>query len=85
MRILIAIVFSVSLFASTASAQRITDYNYNPGDALHPFKWASLAIRPPLGLLSLFIKGGYWVTDTDPIQRIFNIEYNPTIRIDEDY
>ncbi len=85
MKTLIAIVFCASLFASTASAQRITDYNYNPGDALHPFKLVSFVMRPPLGLLNIFVKGGYWIKDTDPLQRAFNIEYKPIIRIDEDY
>lgn len=85
MKTIIALLLAFCMFASTASAQRITDYSYNPGDALHPFKIVSFAIRPPLGLMSLIVKGGYWVKDTDPIQRAFNIEYNPTLRIDENY
>ena len=85
MKFLIAVIFCASLFASTASAQRITDYHYNPGDTLHPFKLVSFVIRPPLGFLNLFVRGGYAIKDSDPLQRAFNIEYKPLIRIDEDY
>lgn len=80
-------ILGLVLFASSAGAQapQITDYKYNPGDALHPFKLMSLALRPPLALTSVFVRGTYWVFNSDPIRRAFNIEYNPTINIDQDY
>ena len=75
------------LFASSAFAQapQITDYKYNPGDALHPFKLMSLALRPPLALTNVIVKGTYWVFNTDPIRRAFDIEYSHTMNIDQDY
>lgn len=87
MRYVAGFILGMMLFASSAMAQapQITNYNYNPGDALHPFKLLSLAIRPPLAITSVFVKGTYWVFDVDPIRRGFNIEYSPTISIDEDY
>jgi hypothetical protein len=86
--ILLAILISFSaivspVFAEGAAQKEITVYN--PADALHPFKLASLVIRPPIGLLSIFVKGGYWVLDSKPIRRGFNIDYRPTFNIDEDY
>ena len=48
-------------------------------------KLTSLALRPPLAITSVFVKGTYWVFNTDPIRRVFNIEYSPTMNIDEDY
>ena len=74
------------LFVSSAYAQapQITDYKYNPGDALHPFKLMSLALRPPLAVTSVFVKGAYWVFNSEPIRRVFDIDYNPRINIDED-
>jgi hypothetical protein len=42
-------------------------------------------IRPPLGLLSIFVKGGYWVLDSEPIRRASNIDYDASMTIDEDY
>jgi hypothetical protein len=82
-----ALILGFLLFASNALAQapQITEYKYNPGDALHPFKLTSLALRPPLAITSVFVKGTYWVFNTDPIRRVFNIEYDPTINIDGDY
>ena len=82
-----ALILCLMLFASSAMAEgpQITDYNYSPGDALHPFKLTSLALRPPLALTSVFVRGTYWVFNVDPIRRAFNIEYNPTMNIDGDY
>ena len=87
MKYLAGLVLGLMIFGSTAFAQAppITDYNYNPGDALHPFKLNSLAMRPPVGIASVFVKGTYYVFDVDPIRRAFNIEYDPRINIDEDY
>ncbi len=87
MKYFAALMLGLMLFVSSAGAEspQITNYRYDPGDALHPFKLISLAIRPPLGLTNIFVKGGYWVFDSEPIRRAFNIEYSPTISIDEDY
>ncbi len=87
MKYFAATLLGVMLFTSSAfaAAPQITVYSYNPGDALHPFKLASLVARPPIALLNIFVKGGYWVLDSDPIRRAFNIEYSTTINIDEDY
>ncbi|MEQ9619379.1 MAG: hypothetical protein RIG61_09430 [Deltaproteobacteria bacterium] len=87
MKYITGLILGVLLFGSSAMAgnPQITNYSYNPGDALHPFKLLSLAIRPPIAITNVFVKGGYWVLDSDPIRRGFNIEYSPTINIDEDY
>lgn len=87
MKYITGLLLGILMFGSSAMAAgpQITNYSYNPGDALHPFKLLSLAIRPPIGLTSIFVKGGYWVFDSEPIRRGFNIEYSPTINIDEDY
>ena len=87
MKYLMATLLGVMMFTTSAfaAAPQITVYSYNPGDALHPFKLVSLVARPPIALLSIFVKGGYWVLDTDPIRRAFNIEYTHTINLDEDY
>lgn len=88
MKKIIAIFLLVSMFSSAAFSQvvnrQITNYNPSP-DALHPFKLAGLVIRPPIGLLSIFVKGGYWVLDSEPIRRGFNIDYDTSMTIDEDY
>ncbi|HEX9666817.1 MAG TPA: hypothetical protein VGA95_09720 [Thermodesulfobacteriota bacterium] len=88
MKKILAVFLLVIMFSSTAFSQvvnrQITNYNPSP-DALHPFKLASLVIRPPIGLLSIFVKGGYWVLDSEPIRRGFNIDYDTSVTIDEDY
>ncbi len=88
MKRVIAILLLVVMFSSTGFSQvvnrQITGYNPSP-DALHPFKLASLVIRPPIGLLSIFVKGGYWVLDSEPIRQAFNIDYDASMTIDEDY
>jgi len=79
-------VLGTLLLTSVSLAQGVTDYHYNPGDALHPFKLTSMVMRPPVALLNIFVKGGYWFIDSEPIRGAFNIEYPPsTIRIDDDY
>jgi len=87
MKYFAGMLLGMMIFASAAMADssRITNYNYSPSDALHPFKLVSLAVRPPLGLASLFVKGTYWVFDVDPISRAFNIETDPSMNIDSDY
>jgi len=87
MKYIAAMVLGIMMFTSAAfSAEpQITQYRYNPGDALHPFKLMSLAVRPPVALANVFVKGGYWVLDVDPIRRAFDIEYNTSQDIDEDY
>lgn len=81
--VLLVLVFSSSAFSQVVNRQ-ITNYDPSP-DALHPFKLASLVIRPPIALLSIFVKGGYWVLDSEPIRQGFNIDYDTSITIDEDY
>ena len=81
--VLLVVVFSSTAFSQTVNRQ-ITSYNPSP-NALHPFKLASLVIRPPIGLLSIFVKGGYWVLDSEPIRRAFNIDYDASMTLDEDY
>ena len=87
MKYLAGTLLGMMIFASAAMADstRITNYNYSPSDALHPFKLISLAMRPPLGVATLFVKGTYWVLDVDPINRAFNIESDPSMNIDADY
>jgi len=87
MKYLAGMLLGMMIFASAAMADstRITNYNYSPSDALHPFKLISLAMRPPLGVATLFVKGTYWVLDVDPINRAFNIESDPSMNIDADY
>ena len=77
------LIFASSAFAQSPGQQEITVYD--PADAIHPFKLISLVLRPPIGLINIFIKGTYWVFDSEPIRRGFNIDYQPRITIDEDY
>jgi hypothetical protein len=87
MKRVIAILLLVVMFSSTGFSQtkrQITSYNPSP-NALHPFKLAGLVIAPPIALLSIFVKGGYWVLDSEPIRRAFNIDYDASMTIDEDY
>ncbi|MGQ0793444.1 MAG: hypothetical protein ACT4NX_05075 [Deltaproteobacteria bacterium] len=85
--ILIALAVATSALAPAAHAasggKEITVYD--PADAIHPFKLLSIIIRPPVALVNKFIKGGYWVLDSEPTRRAFNIDYSPTINIDDDY
>jgi hypothetical protein len=86
MKRVIAILLLVVMFSSTAFSQERQITNYNPSpNALHPFKLAGLVIAPPIALLSIFVKGGYWVLDSEPIRRAFNIDYDASMTIDEDY
>lgn len=87
MKYFAGMLLGIMVFASAAMADspRITNYNYSPSDALHPFKLISLAARPPLGFASLFVKGTYWVLDVDPVNRAFNIDTDPSMNIDSDY
>jgi len=87
MKLFLTVLLGVLLFSSVASAQsnQITVYRNDPGDTLHPFKLASFVIRPPIALVNIFVKGLYWTVDSEPIRRAFNIEYSPTLYIDEDY
>ncbi len=70
-------------FAQGPAEREITVYD--PADAFHPFKLISLAIRPPIAILNIFVRGGYHVLDSDPIRRAFDIDYEPRLSIDEDY
>jgi hypothetical protein len=81
--LLLSLLIASSALAQGAGQKEITVYD--PADALHPFKLISLFARPPIGLLNIFVKGGYWVLDSEPIRRGFNIDYRPTFNIDEDY
>ncbi|MDA2920637.1 hypothetical protein MYX76_14285 [Desulfobacterota bacterium AH_259_B03_O07] len=89
MKKILAMLLAILIFTSTAFAEspmtrQVTSYNPSP-NALHPFKLFSIVIRPPIGLLSIFVKGGYWVLDSEPTRRAFNIDYEPIIFVDEDY
>jgi len=82
----VAIILLATLLFTTPSfsrPQQITEYN--PNDAINPFKLASLIIRPPIAIIDVFIKGFYYVLDSDPIRRPFNIEFDSSLNIDEDY
>ena len=82
----VAIILLATLLFTTPSFARpkqITEYD--PNDAINPFKIASLIIRPPIAIIDVFVKGFYYVLDSDPIRRPFNIEFGSTINIDEDY
>lgn len=86
MKFLITALLILSLSAPAAFAQARRDITvYDPLTAIHPFKLLAMVIRPPIGLLTILVKGGYYFLDSDPIRRGFNIEYESTIRIDEDY
>ena len=86
MKYFLGAILGAMMFTSVTFAQGVTDYHYNPGDALHPYKLTSIVIRPPIALLNIFVKGGYWFIDSEPIRGAFNIEYPPSsIRIDDDY
>jgi hypothetical protein len=78
--LLATLLFTTPLFARP---KQITEYD--PNDAINPFKITSLIIRPPIALIDIFIKGFYYVLDSDPIRRPFNIEFDSSINIDEDY
>lgn len=87
MKRIAAVLLFVLIFSSTAFSQvnqSITSYDPSPY-ALHPYKLAGLVIRPPLALMSIFIKGGYWVLDSQPIRGAFDIEYDSSLRLDQDY
>ena len=82
--ILASLIFTSAVFAQSPENRQITYYNPSP-EALHPFKLLALVIRPPIALLNIFVKGGYWTMDSEPIRGAFNIDYDSTMRIDEDY
>ncbi len=88
MKLFHAFALGILIFASSAIAQGPEQQEitvYDPADAIHPFKLLSLVVRPPVGLINIFIKGTYWVFDSEPIRKGFNIDYKPGIAIDEDY
>ena len=77
----------VLVMASTAAfARGDRDITYYEADtALHPFKVISLALRPPLALLNVFVRGGYYFIDSHPIRRAFNTDTRARFSMDEDY
>lgn len=86
MKYVLIVLIAVFLYTPFSHAQARRDITvYDPLTAIHPFKLISLAIRPPIGLLNIFIKGGYYVLDAEPFRRAFLIDYDSTLRIDEDY
>lgn len=88
MRLFYTLLLGILIFASTAFAQGPGEQEitvYDPADAIHPFKLISLVSRPPIALLNIFIKGGYWVLDSKPVRGAFDIDYQTRISIDEDY
>jgi len=82
--ILGSLIFASTVFAQSPENRQITEFNPSP-EALHPFKLISLVIRAPVALLNIFVKGGYWTLDSEPIRNAFNIDYDYTVNIDEDY
>lgn len=82
----IAIMLLVALLFTTPSFARPKQITvYDPNDAINPFKITSLIIRPPIALINVFVKGFYYVLDSDPIRRPFNIDFDSSLNIDEDY
>ena len=85
MKYIATMVLGTMMFASAAfgAAPEITDYSYNPSDALHPFKIISLVGRPPIAITNVFVKGAYWVLDVDPtLPFVQNLGRAPPQRID---
>ena len=70
-------------FAQNPANQPITVYD--PDNAIHPFLLTGLVLRPPVALLEVFEKGFYNVINAEPIESVFNIEYEQRFSIDEDY
>ena len=85
MKYLLILMLTCILFASPTFAARKQITEYDPLTAIHPFKIASLVIRPPIAIIDVFIKGFYYVLDSDPIRRPFNIDFDSSLIIDEDY
>lgn len=85
MKYLPVLLLACMLFASPTFAKQKEITEYDPYDAIHPFKIASLIIRPPIAIIDVFVKGFYYVLDSDPIRRPFNIDFSSSMRIDEDY
>ena len=72
-----------STFAQGPTYKPITVYD--PDNAIHPFLLTGLVLRPPVALLQVLVKGFYSAINAEPIERVFNIEYQPRTIIDEDY
>lgn len=85
MKYLPVLILSCMLFASPVFAKPKQITEYDPNDAIYPYKIASLIIRPPIAIIDVFVKGFYYVLDSDPIRRPFNIEFDSSLSIDEDY
>ena len=85
MKYLPILILTCILFASPTFATQKQITEYDPLTAIHPFKIASLVIRPPIAIIDVFIKGFYYVLDSDPIRRPFNIDFDRSLSIDEDY
>lgn len=85
MKIILVIFLSVFMFAGTAFTQQITNYHYDRGNNLHPLKLVSIAVRPPIAILDVIVRGGYHAIDSEPFRGAFNIEYRPGLDIDSDY
>lgn len=85
MKYLPVLILAFMLFSTPVFAKPKQITEYDPNDAIHPFKLASLVIRPPIAIIDVFIKGFYYVLDSDPIRRPFDIDFDTNISIDEDY
>ncbi len=86
MRILLTLMLFFMMSATVAFGQVRKEITvYDPLDAIHPFKLLGTFIRPPIAVFDIWIRGAYFVLDSDPIRRAFNIEYRATFNIDEDY
>ncbi|MEM4409861.1 MAG: hypothetical protein QXI19_14075 [Candidatus Caldarchaeum sp.] len=80
--VLLLLVMSTSLSFAQAGKEITV---YDPDDALHPIRLISLFARPPIALLNVFVRGGYYVLDSEPIRRGFNIDTKSELTLDEDY
>ncbi len=87
MKYFLGVVLSLLIFTSVSFSQQITDYHYNPGDAIHPLKLTSMIMRPPVALLNIVIeKGFYGLLGSKAADKALNIEYpSHSFGIDSDY
>lgn len=86
MKHLIIIIFALMMFSNPTFGQVKEITEYDPVTAIHPFRIAGLVIAPPVAILDIFFKGFYYVLDSDPIRRAFNVDVRQTfIVIDQDY
>ncbi|MEM4657992.1 MAG: hypothetical protein QXX77_06165 [Candidatus Methanosuratincola sp.] len=85
-RLIAGVLLALVMSSSTSFAQVGKEITvYDPDTALHPIRLISLFARPPIALLNTFVRGGYYVLDSDPIRRGFDIDTKSGLSLDEDY